>query len=174
MLATLEGFRHDISNLAGVLNQFRSEAVQVKLLDRFFDMFPGSTSTSTLKAAPETVVVVAPKRRGRPPKVVAEVTVLKRTGRPQKVEVSTDQPQPLKGKKRKRSRMGATGALHALIAKGYFKSRRTIADIVQACESQLGASIKVTNLSGPLGNFVDQTKLMRSKNKDGRFEYWVR
>jgi hypothetical protein len=70
--------------------------------------------------------------------------------------------------------MGATGALNALIKQGYFKTRRTIADVVEACESKVGVSIKVTNLSGPLARFVQEGRLHRAKNKEDKYEYWAK
>src|SRR4051812_22378441 len=53
----------DIGQLADVLNQFKSEAVQVKLLDRLLSA-AGSVVQPVAKFA---AGVVAPKRRGRPP-----------------------------------------------------------------------------------------------------------
>lgn len=151
VLSTLKGMKDDLSDLAGVLNQFENEAVQVKVLDRLFDMLEAPVAALTTIAA-------AQARRGSPPKVKRVVV------KPTKAEV----------KRMTRKSMGATGAVHALISKGYFKTRRTIADIVRACESRVGVRIKVTHLSGPLGNFVKGKKLQRAKNKDGRFEYWVK
>jgi hypothetical protein len=155
MLSTIEGLTKDTSDLAGVLNQFKSEAVQVKVLDRLLEMFtaPISAAASVIEKVATGAEPVAPKRRGRPPKAQVAPTKAER-------------------RKRKRSAMGATGALHALLAQGYFKKRHTISEIVEACQSKLGVAIKVTNLSGPLGKFVDEKKLLRAKNKDGRFEYW--
>ena len=150
MLSTITGLKEDLAKLAGVLNQFRSEAVQVKLLDRFFNILP----------APGTELV-NPVATTKP-----------RRGRPPKVQTITTQSHEVPAKRGKRSAMGATGALDALLSKGYFKSRRTIGDIVQACESKVGVSIKVTNLSGPLARFVQEGKLQRAKNKDDKFEYW--
>lgn len=152
MLSTITGLKDDFAKLAGVLNQFRSEAVQMRLLEQFFRILPapGSELVNPIKEKP---------RRGRPPKSQKAVT----------------QPNAALMKKRgKRSAMGATGALNALLAKGYFKRRRAIADIIEACGSKLGVTIKVTNMSGPLGRFVQEGKLQRAKNKDEKFEYWVK
>jgi hypothetical protein len=149
-----------IGELASVLNQFKSEAVQVKLLDRFLSGVGGVASAVAPSLAPD-----APRRRGRPPgsgakkvlkdAAVVSVTVGKKRGR-------------------KRSKMGATGALHQLMQSGFFKSHRTIADVTDACKSKLGLDIAVTNLSGPLMRFVSERKLVRAKNKDDKFEYWAK
>ena len=152
MLSTITGLKDDLAKLAGVLNQFKSETVQVKLLEQFFAISPAPGSELV------NPVAEAKPRRGRPPKAQA-------VG----VQSSTA---PAK-KKGKRSAMGATGALKALLSQGYFKSRRSIADITAACESKAGVTIKVTNLSGPLARFVQERKLKRAKNKDDKFEYWA-
>lgn len=147
--------KKDLGQLAGVLNQFKSEAVQVKLLDQFL-----TGSVPTLQAAPAAVATVsAPARRGRPP------------GSGAKREVTVKGP---KGPGRKRSKVGATGALHQLMDSGFFKAHRTIADVTEACKNKLGLEIAVTNLSGPLMRFVAEKKLIRAKNKDEKFEYWAK
>ena len=154
MLSTIEGLKDDLAKLAGVLNQFRSEAVQIKLFDRLLGL-------AAPASAPATIAVTEVKpRRGRPPKAARQV-----------IQPNT---LPARGKKTRRGNMGETGALNALIAKGYFKSRRNIAEIVLACESKAGVSVKVTNLSGPLGRFVDEGKLQRAKNSQSKFEYWAK
>ncbi|RBP41465.1 hypothetical protein DES53_107297 [Roseimicrobium gellanilyticum] len=153
MLSTITGLKDDLAKLAGVLNQFKSETVQVKLLEQFFAI--GPTPGSELV----NPVATTKPRRGRPPK--AQVG-------------SVQSPSTPFRKKGKRSAIGATGALNALLGQGYFKSRRTIADITAACESKAGVTIKVTNLSGPLARFVEERRLQRAKNKDDKFEYWAK
>lgn len=142
--------KKDLGQLAGLLNQFKSEAVQVKLLDRFLG--GGNLEEPTVEA---------PKRRGRPP------------GQGSKAAAASV-ARPAKAGRRKRSKMGATGALHQLLQSGFFKSHRTIADVTDACKSKLGLDIAVTNLSGPLMRFVSEKKLVRAKNKDDKFEYWAK
>lgn len=142
--------KKDLGQLAGLLNQFKSEAVQVKLLDRFL----GGGNL-------EEPAAEAPKRRGRPP------------GQGSKA-AATSAAKPAKAGRRKRSKMGATGALHQLLQSGFFKAHRTIADVTDACKSKLGLDIAVTNLSGPLMRFVSEKKLVRAKNKDDKFEYWAK
>ncbi|RBP45198.1 hypothetical protein DES53_103196 [Roseimicrobium gellanilyticum] len=149
MLSTITGLKDDLAKLAGVLNQFKSETVQVKLLEQFFAIGPAPGSELNPVATTKT-------RRGRPPNA-------------QNQSIST----PAK-KRGKRSAMGATGALNALLSKGYLKNRRTIADITEACQSKLGVTIKITNMSGPLGRFVQEGRLQRAKNKSDKFEYWVK
>lgn len=152
--------KKDIGKLAGLLNQFKSEAVQVKLLDRFLS---GVGAVVQPVVAAVSSPFAAPKRRGRPPgsgkKKAAKTATAPTAGRPGR---------------RKRSKMGATGALHKLIESGFFKAHRSIADVTDACKSKLGLDIAVTNLSGPLMRFVSEKKLVRAKNKDDKYEYWAK
>lgn len=150
MFSNIDPLKGELTKLAGILNQFKSESVQVKLLE----ILLGRQAPS---AAPAAVAAVEqPRRKGRPPG-------------------SGKKAAPAKGKVRKeRSKMGATGAINALLKLGYFKTRRTIAEVVDACESKVGATIKVTNLSGPLARFVQEGRLQRAKNKEDKFEYWAK
>jgi hypothetical protein len=154
-----------IGQLADLLNQFKSEAVQVKLLDRFLSGV-GSVVQPVTSAISGNEPPVAPKRRGRPPG-----SGKKKVGRPPAAAAT---PKPAKAGRRKRSKMGATGALHKLIDSGFFKTRRSIAEVTAACKNKLGLDIAVTNLSGPLMRFVSEKKLVRAKNKDDKYEYWAK
>lgn len=152
MISIPASLKKDLGQLAGLLNQFKSEAVQVKLLEQFM-------STAKAVAAPvvslaSAVAAPAPARRGRPPGSSAKAA----------------SPKPAK----KRSKMGATGALHKLLESGFFKAHRSISDVTEACKSKLGLDIAVTNLSGPLMRFVGEKKLVRAKNKDDKYEYWAK
>lgn len=148
--------KKDLGQLAGVLNQFKSEAVQVKLLDQFL-------SGGVVVAAKPVAAAAAPvpARRGRPPGSGAK-------------KAAKAAPAAPKAGRRKRSKVGATGALNKLMEGGFFKAHRTIADVTAACKSRLGLDIAVTNLSGPLMRFVEEKKLVRAKNKDEKYEYWAK
>jgi hypothetical protein len=155
-----------IGQLADLLNQFKSEAVQVKLLDRFLSGVGSVVQPLTSAISGSESPAAAPKRRGRPPG-----SGKKKAGRPPAAAAT---PKPAKTGRRKRSKMGATGALHKLIDSGFFKTRRSIAEVTAACKNKLGLDIAVTNLSGPLMRFVSEKKLIRAKNKDEKYEYWAK
>ncbi|RBP38523.1 hypothetical protein DES53_11141 [Roseimicrobium gellanilyticum] len=151
MFLNLDPLKSDLTKLAGILNQFKSELVQTKLVEMFF-------SGGGVPSAPAD----APRRKGRPP------------GSGKKAAAAAVGAPKVAGKRRARGKMGATGALNALIKQGYFKTRRTIADVVEACEAKVGVAIKVTNLSGPLARFVQEGRLNRAKNKEDKYEYWAK
>lgn len=146
--------KKDLGQLAGLLNQFKSDAVQMELLNRLL-----SSGSAVARPVAGVATSAAPKRRGRPPGSGKKAAAPAKAGKPGR---------------RKRSKMGATGALHKLLASGFFKSRRSISDVTAACKSKLGLDIAVTNLSGPLMRFVSEKKLQRAKNKNDKFEYWAK
>jgi hypothetical protein len=78
--------KKDIGQLADVLNQFKSEAVQVKLLDRFLSGISSVASSAAQLVASPTTTAATPKRRGRPPGSknvsTSAVAAPKRRGRP--------------------------------------------------------------------------------------------
>ncbi len=152
MFESIEPLKGDLTKLAGVLNQFKSEAVQVWLLEKYL-------GKSSAPAAPVAAVTTesAPRRKGRPPGSGKAAAA-----------------KPAAAARKSRGKMGATGALNALLKQGYFKTRRTIAEVVDACDSKVGVPIKVTNLSGPLARFVQDGRLIRAKNKEDKFEYWAK
>ena len=160
MISIPANLKKDLSQLATVLNQFKSEAVQVKLLEQFLSAPAGPASP----AAPDTASAApVARRRGRPPG----------SG---KKPAAPKEPKAPKAPKapRKPGRIGATTALQKLAESGFFKTRRSIADVTATTKAKLGTDIPVTNFSGPLARFVEEKKLQRAKNKDGRFEYWAK
>jgi len=75
------------------------------------------------------------------------------------------------GKRRVRTGAGAAATLDELIGRGYFAKPRTIGAIVEYSRDSLARIIKPNDVSGPLGRFVRDGKLSRTKNADGQFEY---
>jgi hypothetical protein len=137
MLATIEGLKKDLTELAGILNRFRSEAVQLRVLDGLFT-----------------------KRDAPTPAQTAQRKMRLRAG-------------GISGRRRARKPMSATAALNVLVSKGYFKRRRLLMDVVQACEDKAGAKVTAVNLGGVIAKFSEEGKLRRAKNDQGKFEYWL-
>lgn len=147
-----------LKELAKVLNEFKSEAVQVKLVELLFNegiqSMPESktTATKTVVEAPAKKVV---KRPGRPPKqkpAVAEAPRTKRT--------------------RSTSRPGPSVILKKLIESNFFTDSRTIGDVVDYCMKVYNYEYKSTDLSGTLAKLAKDGILKRAKNpQTNQFEY---
>jgi hypothetical protein len=156
MLKNIELIKTQLSELAGVINLYKSEAVQLKIVELVF-----KHATSADSPADDETKESQVKRRG------------KRNQKSAKTEGTGPRAQnTATAAKKKSSRLGAAAALDRLLKTGFFKSKRKMADIVNQCATKLASPIKSTALSGPLARFVKDDKLDRDKNKeDGQYEY---
>ncbi|MFP4471185.1 MAG: hypothetical protein ACLFPE_10900 [Bacteroidales bacterium] len=143
MIKDFKKSKEQLKELAEVLNDFKSEAVQVKLVELLF-----GNSMETETAAAET----KPRRPGRPPKEkTAERKVTKR---------------------RVSNRPGPSVILNTLVDKNYFSDKRTIGDVVDYCMKMYNYEYKSTDLSGTLAKLAKEGVLKREKNPEtNQFEY---
>lgn len=154
MINNFDEIKRQLKELSGVVNAFKSEAVQLRLIEL---VFAGAGAKST-PAGVESEST--PRTRNR-----------KRAGRRSAPKKSTaDVP---KGNRPARSgaRIGAKATLSRLHEEGFFKKPRTLNDIVKHAETNLATKLKQSDLSGPLARYVRDVKLKRSKNKDNQYEY---
>lgn len=156
MLKNIELIKTQLSELAGVINLYKSEAVQLKMVELVF-----KHATSGDSPAVDVTKESQVKRRG------------KRKQKSAKTEGTAPRTQKAAaGAKKRSSRLGAAAALQRLLDTGFFKTKRKMADILNQCATKLASPIKSTSLSGPLARFVHDEKLDRDKNKeDGQYEY---
>jgi hypothetical protein len=146
MMSNFEDLKKQLSELATLLNAFKSEAVQLRIVDRLL---------GEIVAEPMTT----PDERR-----------LARRRRP------ASKPSPsAPGKSRKRkpaaSGTGAVATLTELAAGDFFKTPRTINDIIAHCRDNLARTFKANEFSGKLGRMVRDNDLGRKKNANGQYEY---
>src|SRR2546428_695278 len=65
---------------------------------------------------------------------------------------------------------GALATLTRLLGEGFFKTGKTIGDIVKYCETTLALPYKQSDFSGKLVRLVRDKKLTREKNAEGQYE----
>ena len=163
ILKDFDVVKKQLSELAEAVNKFKSEAVQLRLVELVFA--GGAPQHST---AAEHVVSAIPNPKGRKARASKS--------RARKIATS-DSPGAASGdalagaKKRASSGNGAIASLTRLYEKGYFSSPRTINDIIQHCETNLARRIKQNEISGKLARMVRAGELERVKNKDDQYEY---
>ncbi len=153
-----------LKELAKVLNEFKSEAVQVKLVELLFET--GIESTPAPAPAPKPAAAkraeVAPekktgKRPGRPPKQKTDAVATPKTTR-----------------KRSTTRPGPSVILKKLIESNFFTDSRTIGDVVDYCMKVYNYEYKSTDLSGTLAKLAKDGVLKREKNpQTNQFEYSI-
>ena len=156
MLEDIADIKSKLAQLAPLLNSFKSEAVQLKLLE----IIVGPGFSSNLKGEANNAAPKSSGKRKRKSKV-----------EPQTHTGATGSAKPPGKKKAVGSGSGAHATLNQLAQTDFFSKPRTINDIVQHCKDNLARTFKANEISGKLGRMVRDNELKRTKNKDGQYEY---
>ncbi len=146
--------RDRLVEFAEIVNKFKSEQVQLRILEVLLEASSESTET-------------AKKGEGRRRRRGTQSRSSRRsveTGKPQTTEKTT------KSKVSTR-RQGALAILNSLLSDGFFKRPRSIANIIDHCDNKLARKFRANELSGKLVRLVRLESLDRNKNKDGQYEY---
>lgn len=149
MMEKFGGMKKQLSELASVLNEFKSETVQLRILDLILGTEPPEDSTGHQK-----------------PRHPARRAGAQRTSKPEKGDSTTP------GKRKKA--IGGTGphaTLNQLLSGNFFDKARTIKDIIEHCKHNLARTLKANEFSGKLGRMVRSGELTRKKNADNQYEY---
>jgi hypothetical protein len=140
----IEKLKKQLLEISEVVNSFRSEAVQVKIIDRLLDAIIESERG-------DADGIEAFNKRGRKPK-------------------SGDDDETLSSQGRKKP--GATKILNQLLATDFFNTRHSISAIAEYCKENYGSDFKTSELSGILLKLAKENKLRRERSNDNnRFEY---
>ena len=151
VIKNFEEVRRQLAELSDVINKYKSEQVQLKLVELIFRTVDADS------VQPESDSNSAPKRRARRKKTEAKATG------------AADQQ--ASGKKRNAVKgTGPVATLEQFIQEGFFGQKRTIGSVVEHCKTK-ARNFKNNELSGPLGRLVRNNKLSRTKNSDGQWEY---
>lgn len=152
MIDNFEEVRRQLKELATVINTFKSEAVQLRIVEI---VLAGSSLGKRDRPEEQPEVKNHARRRRKAPKPAAKGN-------------KGDEGSP---SRRRSSGAGAVATLANIYEQGFFSKPRTISDIVTHCETNLARKIKSTDISGKLGRMVRNGELTRSKNSDGQYEY---
>jgi len=157
MIKDFETVKSQLKELADIINAFKSEAVQLRIVDLVIGGAPLAAKLET--TPPPTAAVVPPKpaksrKRARTPASADPSSQPSKAARP-----------PAKG------RPGGKATLDVLVAEGFFRSAKTIGQIVEHCDTSLAMKYRQSDFSGPLMRLVREKRLTRKKNSDGQYEY---
>lgn len=132
-------------DISDVVNSFRSEAVQVRVVDRLLDAMIESD-----KAEAENHEVFNRKgRKLRPDLDIKEFSSAPGARKP-----------------------GATKILNQLLSTDFFNIQRSISSIATYCKETFDSDFKTSELSGILLKLANEGKLKRERsNENNRFEY---
>ena len=150
MIKNFETVKSQLADLAGVINAFKSEAVQLRIIE---------------------LVLAGPKEDEPENEPSTQAAGQKKASRRRKTKSST--ATTVEGKKAVKS-SGGTGAVATLAkiaATDFFAKPRTINDIIEHCKHKLARNFKANEFSGKLGRMVRVGELTRQKNADKQYEY---
>ena len=157
MLKNLEQLKKQLAELSEVINSFKSEAVQLKILDF---IFKGGDLEAALPGNIDTDVSGQRNRRR------------KKRSSPREPRGNSAEEKRKSSKGRHGSGKGASATLTQLIEGGFFKQKRTIGDIVDHCAHSLARRFKPNEFSGTLARYTRTEVLKRTRNSDGQYEYY--
>jgi hypothetical protein len=138
----IEKLKKQLTEIADVVNSFKSEAVQLKIIDRLLDVL-----VEFDKADSEHLEYSNKKE-------------YKRAG------LGEGYPEEV------RKKPGATKVLNQLLNSDFFTSPRSISAIADYCKDHFDSDFKTSELSGILLKMANENKLKRERSvENNRFEY---
>jgi len=149
MFKDYESTKKHLAELATIVNSFKSEAVQLRIVELLFKD------------------IAQNKEDGEQLDTGSKKPLEKKTTKKKKSNSSSDNG----AKKSNRGRPGPAVILNRLYTEGFFKKKRMIGDIIAHCSSKLAFQYKTPELSGTLARFVRDGKLDRDKNAEDQYEY---
>lgn len=144
-----EKLRKQLLEISEVVNAFRSEAVQVKIIDRLLDSIIEGDRHDT-----DGDFSKLQERRNR------------------KFRSESSEDDGADSRIRGRKKPGATKILNQIIHTDFFDVPRSIAGIANYCKEQYDSDFKTSELSGILLKLSNEHKLRRERNNENnRFDY---
>lgn len=153
MLKDFDALKSQLAELADIINKFKSEAVQLRIVEL---VLQGRTVAKADETGDPRTVDTSKRRKKRPSL---------RKG------IQSEAADAASSKKKAVGGSGAHATLTKVYTEGFFKSARTINDILKHCETNLARRIKANEISGKLARMVRSGELTRVKNSDGQYEY---
>lgn len=144
-----EEIKRELKEIAEILNQFKSEAVQLKVLD----ILTGNMSLQeTFTRKPERKSSARSAKEKRLPS--------ERSAKPPSAKPAS-----------RSSGHGAHSVIIRLLDEGFFNKAETISAITKHASERLGHRLKANECSPTLLRLLRSGRLSRSKNSDAQYEY---
>jgi hypothetical protein len=138
----IEKLKKQLIEISEVVNSFKSEAVQVKIIDKLFDAMSEAEQHDN---------------EGN------NTDILNKKARKQSENYSVTTG---------RKKLGATKVLNQLLGTDFFEKAQSISSIANFCKHNYNSDFKTSELSGILLKLAKENKLRRERNNDNnRFEY---
>ena len=146
-----EHLKKELKEIADILNQFKSEAVQLKVLDMLTGQLRPPATPPPGRGA---------ERRTR--QTAAQEPSLLKEKLPKATEGRSGGRTPGRG---------ALSVILRLLEEGFFDKAQTISKITKHASERLGHHLKANECSPSLLRLLRSGRLTRSKNTDGQYEY---
>ena len=157
MLKDFEAVKEQLAELAAVVNAFKSEAVQLRIVELLFE-----AETNAEKPEDEDAKPARRKSSRRRKSQGAKASSEKAAS-----EVKTRKPRTRSSS----GRPGSKATLGNLYDDGFFKTPKTLKQIVEHCDQNLALKFRQSDFSGALARYVRDKTLKRAKNSDNQYEY---
>jgi len=156
-MSDLDELQKRLKTIADVVNAFKSESVQLRVVEVLLGQLGVLNNTPT--ATSPTPQVRRRRSTNKTPRTKSKTaTVAKEDEHKKKPSRGTSSP-------------GAFAMTNQLLSDGFFKNPQTIGAIVSHCGTSKGHHYKANECSPGLLRLLRDNKLTRKKNKDGQYEY---
>lgn len=153
MIENFDQVKAQLLGLAEAVNSFKSEAVQMKIIEL---LFRNASEISVVVPGGHRSANASSGRNGRGKKVPAKAEAAGSQKRATPVRQKGD---------------GPIATLQTLIEKGFFKQKKTIGEIVEHSRTHLARHFRASDFSGKLARLVRSGELTRNKNAENQYEY---
>jgi hypothetical protein len=162
MIKDFNQVRAQLMELADVINSFKSEAVQLKIVELIFsDAREGNRDAGAEEGfGVRTGKSRRQRKQGKRPGGNAAPGNIEASSEPSKPSASAN-----------RGRMGGRATLSALVGSGFFNTPRTLGAIISHCDTNRATKFKPSDFSGTLARLTRNDVLKRKKNADNQYEY---
>ena len=155
MIQNFDLLKQQLSELSPIINSFKSETVQLRVIELVFAQAVGALSSA------QTPEVVSPPTAATKPR--KRKTARTKTGQSEKTDA--------KPARSKAGRPGPGAIVEQLITEGFFDKGKTPNDVVVHCRDDKVLTYNGTEISVSLARAVKSQKLRREKDGNGQFLY---
>lgn len=154
MIKNFELLKQQLSELSPIINSFKSETVQLRVIELVFAQAAGAVSAAQTPDLASSPSPTKPKRRK---------TAKSKAGQSEKSNA--------KPTRSKTGRPGPGAIVDQLISEGFFDKGKSPNDVVVHCRDDKVLTYNSTEISVSLARAVKSQKLKREKDGNGQFLY---
>ena len=149
MIENFEVLKSQLEEFAEIVNSFKSESVQLRVVELVFEKYVHQAKPLVEKERPKKPGAVVKKG----------IKETKQADKGKKSQIKTGRPGP--------------GAIvKRLTDEGFFREKRTVSEIIQHCKANMAFTYKTSELSVGLMRALRNGDLQRDKNENNQFEYY--